>query len=38
MYSRNELYISAEEQQQISVCRLLLAGIGLGSNIAECAD
>jgi molybdopterin/thiamine biosynthesis adenylyltransferase len=37
MYSRNELYISAEEQQKIRVCRLLLAGTGLGSNIAECA-
>lgn len=37
MYSRNNLYITPQEQQKIKTCRLLLAGAGIGSNIAECA-
>lgn len=35
-YSRNYLYINDREQFQISQCRILLGGAGLGSVIAEC--
>lgn len=37
MYSRNRLYISPEEQEDVGSLRLLLGGAGLGSEIAECA-
>lgn len=36
-YSRNRLYISDEEQNLIKHIPILLAGSGIGSNIAECA-
>lgn len=36
-YSRNRLYITPEEQELMSKCKLVLGGAGLGSNIAECA-
>lgn len=36
-YSRNYLYITDDEQKQLSNCRILLAGAGLGSLIAESA-
>lgn len=36
-YSRNRLYISPEEQRIIKNYPILLAGSGIGSNIAECA-
>ena len=36
-YIRNRLYITPEEQELISNCKLVLGGAGLGSNIAECA-
>lgn len=36
-YSRNRLYISKEEQEIIKNVPILLAGCGVGSNIAECA-
>lgn len=35
-YSKNAFYISSEEQSVIKNTRVLLAGAGLGSNIAEC--
>ncbi|WP_336733541.1 ThiF family adenylyltransferase [Chryseobacterium sp. VD8] len=36
-YSRNRLYVTEEEQNQIKDIPILLAGSGIGSNIAECA-
>jgi molybdopterin/thiamine biosynthesis adenylyltransferase len=36
-YDRNYLYIKTEEQARLAGCRVLLAGCGIGSNIAECA-
>lgn len=37
LYSRNRLYISPDEQELIRKKPILLAGSGIGSNIAECA-
>lgn len=37
VYSRNYLYISSEQQKKIKKKKILLAGCGIGSNIAECA-
>lgn len=37
MYSRNRLYISRDEQKLIKGYKILLAGAGIGSVIAECA-
>ncbi|TAJ10133.1 ThiF family adenylyltransferase [Marinilabiliaceae bacterium JC017] len=37
MYKRNRIYISDEQQAQIKETRILIAGAGLGSSIAECA-
>ena len=37
MYQRNRIYISSEEQEIIKHTKILIAGAGLGSNIAECA-
>lgn len=36
-YDRNYLYITPEEQKRLAECHVLLAGCGIGSNIAECA-
>ncbi|WP_187477881.1 ThiF family adenylyltransferase [Amniculibacterium sp. G2-70] len=36
-YSRNRLYIKEQEQDIIRTTPILLAGSGIGSNIAECA-
>ncbi|MFT4202663.1 MAG: ThiF family adenylyltransferase [Chitinophagaceae bacterium] len=36
-YERNRIYISAEVQKQLKRFRVLLAGCGIGSMIAECA-
>ncbi|WP_185288345.1 ThiF family adenylyltransferase [Chryseobacterium lactis] len=36
-YSRNRLYVKEEEQNIIKDFSILLAGCGIGSNIAECA-
>lgn len=36
-YSRNRIYISEEEQAKIKQVRILLAGAGIGSIVAECA-
>lgn len=36
MYRRNRIYITPEEQEKIKNTRILIAGAGLGSNIAEC--
>ena len=36
-YSRNRLYITEQEQEKIRNTPILLAGSGIGSNIAECA-
>ncbi|WP_223557938.1 ThiF family adenylyltransferase [Chryseobacterium lathyri] len=36
-YSRNRIYVSPEEQHIIKNYPILLAGNGIGSNIAECA-
>ncbi|MUP14508.1 ThiF family adenylyltransferase [Ancylomarina euxinus] len=36
MYQRNRIYISSEEQEIIKNTKILIAGAGLGSNIAEC--
>lgn len=36
-YSRNRLYVKEEEQKIIKDFSILLAGCGIGSNIAECA-
>ena len=35
-YTKNAFYISSEEQRVIKNTHVLLAGAGLGSNIAEC--
>lgn len=37
IYNRNRYYISDSEQLQIKQYKILLAGCGIGSNIAECA-
>jgi molybdopterin/thiamine biosynthesis adenylyltransferase len=37
MYKRNRIYIPDDEQEKIRKTRILIAGAGLGSNIAECA-
>lgn len=37
MHKSNYIYISDSEQQQIAEYRILVAGVGLGSKIAECA-
>lgn len=37
IYDRNNLYIPPPRQHVIRDCRILLAGCGIGSNIAECA-
>lgn len=37
IYNRNRIYISSEQQQRIKNFRVILAGSGLGSVIAECA-
>ena len=36
-YSRNRLYVTEDEQQQIKNTKILLGGAGIGSIIAECA-
>lgn len=36
-YSRNRIYLSEEDQEQIKRFRILLGGAGIGSIIAECA-
>lgn len=36
-YSRNRIYVSAEEQEMIKNYPILLGGSGIGSVIAECA-
>lgn len=36
-YTRNRLYVHEEEQNRIKNIPILLAGSGIGSNIAECA-
>lgn len=36
-YDRNRIYLSPAEQQRLASCRLLIAGCGIGSVIAECA-
>jgi molybdopterin/thiamine biosynthesis adenylyltransferase len=36
-YSRNRIYVRKEEQEIIKNTRILLAGAGIGSIIAECA-
>jgi len=36
-YSRNRIYLSGEEQEMLKNFPLLIAGCGIGSNIAECA-
>lgn len=37
LFSRNSLYINSKEQETIANCKILFAGAGIGSNIAECA-
>jgi molybdopterin/thiamine biosynthesis adenylyltransferase len=37
MYSRNYLYLDSKQQQCLSELRVLVAGCGLGANVAECA-
>lgn len=37
MYSRNYIYISDEDHAKLAKIRLVIAGAGLGSVIAECA-
>lgn len=37
IYSRNRFYISENDQSGIKPCKILLAGCGIGSNIAECS-
>ena len=34
-YTRNRIYLSKREQEKIASYRVLLAGAGIGSNIAE---
>ena len=36
IYQRNQFYISEEYQRRIRSFRIILAGCGIGSNIAEC--
>lgn len=36
-YSRNRIYVTPEKQRMIKDYRILLAGAGIGSIIAECA-
>lgn len=36
-YSRNSLYISKAEQARLKSAQILIAGCGIGSNIAECS-
>ena len=36
-YSRNRIYLSEKEQEKVKNFPLLIAGCGIGSNIAECA-
>jgi molybdopterin/thiamine biosynthesis adenylyltransferase len=36
-YIRNRIYLSAEEQETIRNCSIVLGGSGIGSVIAECA-
>ncbi|TGX80464.1 ThiF family adenylyltransferase [Palleniella muris] len=36
-YSRNRIYVNAEEQKKVRNTRILLGGVGIGSIIAECA-
>ena len=36
IYTRNRFYIPEEDQQAIKPFRIILAGCGIGSNIAEC--
>ena len=36
-YSRNRIYVDAEEQEQVRGFRVFLGGAGIGSIIAECA-
>ena len=36
-YKRNNIYINETEQNLIAQTKILLAGAGLGSYIAECA-
>lgn len=36
-YSRNSLYISEAEQARLKSTQILIAGCGIGSNIAECS-
>jgi len=36
IYARNRFYISKEDQEAIKPFRIILAGCGIGSNIAEC--
>ncbi|TGX79503.1 hypothetical protein E5358_14850 [Palleniella muris] len=36
-YSRNRIYVNAEEQKKVRNTRILLGGAGIGSIIAECA-
>jgi tRNA A37 threonylcarbamoyladenosine dehydratase len=37
LYQRNRIYITEEEQALIKTYPVLIAGCGIGSNIAECA-
>jgi molybdopterin/thiamine biosynthesis adenylyltransferase len=37
MYSRNRIYISEAEQEQMRNTKIVFGGLGLGSVIAECA-
>ena len=37
IYTRNRFYISEDDQSSIKSCKILLAGCGIGSNIAECS-
>lgn len=36
-YSRNRIYVGGKEQEKVAKARILLAGAGIGSVIAECA-
>jgi len=37
MYNRNKIHISEKEQQRMRDFKIVFGGLGLGSNIAECA-
>lgn len=37
LYQRNRIYLTEEEQNTIKTYPVLIAGCGIGSNIAECA-